>query len=123
MPAPKGNQFWKARSSHGRKPLWDNPQELKDAAIEYFEWVDANPLWETKPMIAQGDIHDAPIPKMRAMTLKGLSIFLGIAHCTWIDYRTKEGFSEVVSYVEDVIRTQKFEGASAGLLNSNIIAS
>jgi len=122
MGAPAGNKFWEARSTHGRKLIWEDPEELREACIEYFEWVESNPLWESKPMIANGEIQDAPIAKMRAMTLDGLSVFLGIARKSWDNYRKKDDFLPVVSYVETVIKDQKFSGASAGLLNANIIA-
>ena len=117
-----GNSFWEARSTHGRKPIWTDPNKMLEACIQYFEWVEANPLWESKPMIANGEIQDAPIAKMRAMTLGGLSIYLGIARKTWDNYRDKKDFLPIVSMVEEVIRDQKFSGAAAGLLNSNIIA-
>ena len=122
MAAPKGNRFWEARSSHGRKPIWDDPQELLEAASEYFEWVYQNPLVDYKPMLENGQITNADIPKMRAMTIEGLSVFLGIARSSWDNYKHKEGFLEVVDIVENTIRTQKLEGAAAGLLNANIIA-
>ncbi len=122
MPAPEGNRFWEARSSHGRKALWDSPEELWDACTQYFDWVDKNPLWETKPFNVNGEIQDAPIAKMRAMTIGGLCIFLGMDRRTWLEYRVKEGFSPIVALVDEAIRDQKFSGAAAGLLNSNIIA-
>jgi hypothetical protein len=122
MAAPKGNKFWEARSKHGRKPLWDNPQELYDACVEYFEWVEANPLWETKPMIVNGTVYDAPTAKMRAMTIEGLCVFLGITRPTWDDYKHKEDFSYIVSMVTNTMYEQKLTGAASGLLNSNIIA-
>jgi hypothetical protein len=56
------------------------------------------------------------------MTLMGLCIFLGITLETWIQYRDKDGFSDVTKEIDYIIRTQKFEGASAGMLNPNIIA-
>jgi hypothetical protein len=59
---------------------------------------------------------------MRAMTISGLCIFLDISRPTWVEYRAKEGFSSIVSRVDEIIRTQKFEGASADLLNPSIIA-
>ena len=64
----------------------------------------------------------ADLPKMRAMTIGGLCIFLDIDRTTWIEYASREGFSQVTTRVEAVIRDQKFTGASAGLLNPNIIA-
>jgi hypothetical protein len=122
MAAPKGNRFWEARSSHGRKPIWDNPQELYNACVEYFEWVEANPLWETKPMIVNGEVYDAPTAKMRAMTIEGLCVFLGMHRSTWDEYKHKQDFSDIVSLVTNTMYEQKLTGAASGLLNSNIIA-
>jgi hypothetical protein len=59
---------------------------------------------------------------MRAMTIAGLCIFLDIDQQTWANYRSYKDFFGVVSRVEAIIRVQKFEGASADLLNANIIA-
>ena len=122
MAAPLGNQFWKARSSHGRAPIFPAPDALWEACAEYFEWVEKNPLWESKPFAFQGVVTVEPMPKMRAMTISGLCIFLDIARSTWDEYRANKDFSGVVTRVEEIIRTQKFEGASADLLNANIIA-
>ena len=59
---------------------------------------------------------------MRPMTLSGLCIFLDIARRTWDEYRQREDFLPVTTRVEETIRTQKFAGAAADLLNPNIIA-
>lgn len=122
MAAPKGNRFWEARSSHGRNPKFESPEALWSACCEYFKWVDDNPLWEVKAFAFQGVVTQEPIPKMRAMTIGGLTLFLDITIETWRQYRMKEGFSEVTSQAEKVIYDQKFTGASADLLNANIIA-
>lgn len=122
MAAPMGNQFWKARSSHGRAPIFPSPEALWEACAEYFEWVEQNPLWESRPFAFQGIVTVEPMPKMRAMTISGLCIFLDIARSTWDEYRGNKDFSGIVTRVEEIIRTQKFEGASADLLNPNIIA-
>jgi hypothetical protein len=122
MAAPTGNQFWKARSTHGRTPLFANPDVLWSACAEYFEWVEQNPLWESKPFAFQGVVTVEALPKMRAMTISGLCIFLDIARKSWDEYRARQDFLPVVTQVEEIIRTQKFEGASADLLNANIIA-
>jgi hypothetical protein len=118
----KGSRLWEARSKHGRNPIWENPEQMLEACIEYFEWVEANPLWETKPMIVNGEVYDAPTAKMRAMTIEGLCVFLGIGRSTWGDYQHKPHFSEVVKFVESTMYEQKLTGAASGLLNSNIIA-
>lgn len=122
MAAPKGNRFWEARSSHGRNPIFSAPEQIWTAACEYFEWVEDNPLWEDKVTSFQGVNTHEPIAKMRAMTIDGLCVFLDIARRTWDEYRAKEDFSPVVTRVESVIRSQKFAGAAADLLNANIIA-
>jgi hypothetical protein len=135
--APKGNQFWKARSSHGRKPIFSSPEQLWDACVQYFEWVEENPLQEEKVFSYLGGITRTTISKMRAMTQGGLCIFLDITDFTWREYGKKNGvisddngesydeakdFSRVVSAVEKIIYDQKFTGAAADLFNSNIIA-
>lgn len=122
MSAPVGNEFWKQRSSHGRKPKFETPDDLQDACLEYFEWVEANPLYEAQAFAYQGKVTMQPVAKMRAMTLAGLCIFLDIDRTTWAEYAAREGFTLVATRVEEIIRTQKFEGASAGLLNPSIIA-
>jgi hypothetical protein len=76
MAAPKGNRFWEARSSHGRNPKFESADALWSACCEYFEWADDNPLWEGKVFSYQGEIIKATLPKMRAMTISGLCIFL-----------------------------------------------
>lgn len=122
MPAPKGNRFWEARSSHGRKPIFSNPDQLWKACVEYFEWNEDSPLYEYKPFHSQGEVIEHKVPKMRAMTIAGLCLFLDIDDSTWAEYRKKDDFSGVCANAEKVIRKQKFEGASADLLNPAIIA-
>lgn len=63
------------------------------------------------------------VPKPRAMTIQGLCLFIGISRETWSQYRKQNhDFSDIVADAEDIIRTQKFEGAAANLFNPNIIA-
>lgn len=122
MAAPKGNRFWEARSSHGRNPKFESADALWAACCEYFEWVEANPLWEMKAFAYQGAVTQEPIAKMRAMTLTGLCLFLDIADSTWQTFRVREDLSVITTRAEKVIYDQKFSGAAADLLNANIIA-
>ncbi|WP_026470090.1 DNA-packaging protein [Alkanindiges illinoisensis] len=122
MAAPVGNRFWEQRSSHGRNPAFENPEQLWSAACEYFAWVEENPLSEEKLFAYQGEISRGTIYKMRPMTIQGLCLFLDIGTSTWSDYKRREDFSAIVSQVESVIYEQKFAGAAADLLNANIIA-
>lgn len=121
MAAPKGNRFWEARSQSGRNPIFANPDELWNAAVEYFEWVEDNPLWENKVAQFQGVQVDMPSKKMRAMTQGALCLFLDIGTQTLDDYGAREDFSGIVAKIKSVIYQQKFAGAAADLLNVNII--
>ena len=122
MASPVGNQFWKARSKHGRDRLFASSELLWEACCEYFEWVEANPLYEMKAFAYQGVVVQEPVAKMRAMTIGGLCIFLDIDEVTWRRWREVEDFCTVVSRAEQIIYQQKFTGAAADLLNPNIIA-
>lgn len=123
MAAPKKNKFWLARSKHGRDKIFETPEILKEASNEYFNWCVKHPLYEE--IIQSGKRFT--VAKMRAMTLKGLCIFLDIKTTTLDNYCDKENesykdFLEVTTRIKEIIETQKFEGAAAGLLNANIIA-
>ena len=118
-----GNRFWEARSSAGPKPKFDGPDPLWAAVLEYFGWVAANPLYEDNLVTFQGAASHEPLAKMRAMTIDGLCNFLDIDVTTWHAWRkSREDLAGVISRAESLIRQQKFEGASAGLLAHNIIA-
>lgn len=122
MSAPIGNKFWEARSTHGRAPIFGSAEELWAACLEYFEWVEANPLYEAQAFAYQGKVTLQELPKMRAMTISSLCIFLDISPETWRSYRDREDFVGITTRVDEIIRTQKFQGAAADLLNPNIIA-
>lgn len=124
MAAPKGNQFWKARTKHGRDKIFSSAELLWDACQEYFQWVEDNPLWENKVAQFQGGVVDMPVSKMRAMTKAGLCFFLGVDQVTFNRWRDgdDQDFCRVTREAEHVIYEQKFAGAAADLLNANIIA-
>ncbi len=119
--------FWKARSKHGRDKIFKTPDQLWKAACEYFQWVEDNPL--NKAITHQGVVTGQE-DLMRPMTVKGLCIHLNVNSKYFndfnaaLDLNTNEGkdFSEVSTRIREIIDTQKFEGASAGLLNPTIIA-
>jgi hypothetical protein len=117
-----GNRFWEARSTAGRDPIFTNPDHLWGFCVEYFKWVHDNPLHEAQAFAYQGRVAIEAMPKMRAMSIGAMCLFLDIARNTWNNYRELPDFLIVTSRAEEVIRQQKFEGASADLLNPNIIA-
>jgi len=122
MAAPKGNRFWEQRSSHGRNPIFSNPDTLWEACTQYFKWVDDNPLMETKVFSAYDGLRTALIPHMRAMTIAALCLYIDISEDTWSRYRESDNLCGVVRAAEKIIYDQKFTGAAADMLNANIIA-
>lgn len=120
MAAPKGNDYWKlVKGWKNGADLKYNPDELHDKSIEYFQWVEDNPLYEEKPT-SRGDI--VKVKKMRAMTIKAFCLFANISFQTFENYSKDKAYVDITTRIRDIIYTQKFEGASADLLNSNIIA-
>ncbi|MFH2012475.1 MAG: terminase small subunit [Pseudomonadota bacterium] len=120
------NQFWRlATNPAGIPKIFKSPQELWERCCGYFEWVEDHPLMAAETVKFQGVATLTELPKLRAMTIGALSVFLGIDVKTWNNYRNKESYKEffpIVTQVEEIIRAQKFEGAAAEMFNPNIIA-
>jgi hypothetical protein len=116
-----GNEFWKRRTKHGRDKLFKDPETLWEAAQEYFQWCHDNPLIEID--FVGKDAQQVEKPKMRAFTWSGLEIYLDIDSLK--HYKSDPNYSDffpVITRIEKIMYTQKFEGAAAGFLNPNIIA-
>jgi hypothetical protein len=129
MPAPKHNKFWKLRSSHGRKKLFENPELMLEAGQEYFEWCDKHPLIEED--FRGKDLTLVKIKRMRPYTMQGLCLYLDcntkyFAHFkqSLLNKKDKnsQGFSNVITYFEETVYNQKYSGAAAGFLNANLIS-
>lgn len=132
MPAPKGNQFWKLRSKHGRDKLFASPELLWEEACDYFQWCDKNPI-EVAELMKSGDLAGTHVntPKARPYTLMGLCLYLDAnteyfrlfkGNLKPTENKEDEDFYRVIKKIEETIYNQKFEGASVGLFNANIIA-
>lgn len=130
-PAPTGNQFWKLRSRHGRDKLFKTPDLLWQAACEYFQWCEDNPLYELKGFAYQGVVTKENFPKMRAMTLSQLCFYLNCNEAYFRQFEAEikdkedklsKDYSTIIHEIKTIIYNQKFQGASADLLNANIIA-
>ncbi len=117
----KGNKLWQLRSKDGKEPKY-KPNALWKRAVEYFEWIEANPLKEMQLFAYQGIVIEKEVPKMHAMTYEGLYLFLDISHVTWLNYKKKDDYITIIHAIENIIYEQKFTGAAATLLNPNIIA-
>jgi hypothetical protein len=125
MAAPLENQFWKFRSKHGRNKLFETPELMWEAACEYFEWCEANPLIEID--YRGKDAEKIELPKMRPFTLHGLCFYLNCNTSYFRNFKNQdrakaEDFSSVIANIEEVIYNQKFSGAATGFFNANLIS-
>lgn len=127
MAAPKGNSFWKNRSSHGRDKLFSTSKLMWEAAMEYFEWCDNNP-WEKVESSTKVSGQEYKItPTARPYTMTGLCLYLDCNTQYFNQFKKsldkeEQDFSLVITRIEEIIYTQKFEGAAVGAFNANIIA-
>lgn len=116
----KGNQLWRnVDPKNLGNPKYKTPQELWEDAVKYFDHCDENPIEVTET--TTGDRNSVKIKHHKIpYTWKGLYIFCSVKDLA--HYKTKTEFSDIISVIGDIIYNQKFEGASSGLFNSNIIA-
>jgi hypothetical protein len=122
MGAPAGNQFWKQRSKHGRDKLFQTPDLLWQACCEYFEYTDTR-KWIKKDWVGK-DAMEVERETETPYTYSGLCLYLNTNRGYFSDFKQtcSKDFSEIIMRVEDIMYTQKFEGASVGAFNQNIIA-
>lgn len=119
----KGNHIWEARAamgSFGRAKKF-TPEQLWEAAQEYFSMYDANPI-----IVIDYKGKDAlrvNMPKQRAYTWQSLELYLDLYSLR--DYKTNPKYSEysqVIARIERTMYASKFEAAAAGVMNPSIIA-
>ena len=120
MAVEKKDQFWRRRLRHGRRPIFEDPIKLWEAAVEYFVYTD-------KRVIKKQDYVGKDAIKVYRefsppYTITGLCVDLGISLDTWINYKKRSDFLDIINDIEQIIYSQKFEGAAAGVYNANIIA-
>jgi hypothetical protein len=117
MSAPIGNKFWENRAKHGRDLLFATPELLWDAATEYFEWCENNPIQDTRSFGGQAKVQ-------RPFTMQGLCLYLGCNTAYFRQFKEvcSKDFSTIVLNIEETVYQQKFELAAIGILKENIIA-
>ncbi len=119
-------ELWQVRRKGGRAKLFATPERLWDAACEYFDWSDHNPMYEVKYV---GE-HRVKVPRPRPYTRQALCLFLGVntqylktlkAQLRPDDPQFEE-FSNIIERIEAVIYVQKFEGVVVSIFKANIVA-
>lgn len=118
-PQISGNKFWRRYPILGRPRAFENPEDMLAKCMEYFDWVDDNPLMEAKVF---GTGFKANVDKARPMSQGALCIHIGVSKRSYHVYLARPEFQELMADVQNVIDTYNFEIAVAGLANANIIA-
>lgn len=117
----KGNQWWRQRTKHGVDALFTDPDLLFEECCEYFDATDERKLY--KKDFKGNQAIEVDIPHDIPYSISGLCLFLGITEKTWREWRKERAdLSSVISRVDSIIYTQKFEGATTNLFNANIIS-
>lgn len=120
MAAPINNQFWKNRTKHGRDKLFSTPEILFEEACKYFDATDKR-KWVKKDWVGK-DAMEVERENETPYTKSGLFLFLDIDNKTWDLYKLREDFIQITTRIEQIIYTQKIEGAAVGAFNANIVA-
>jgi len=137
--APKGNEFWKKRAKHGRDKIFSNPDILLEAATEYFIYENKQVQWRNEA-IKGGEFAGTTVAVATntPFTFQGLCIFLHVNTKYFNHFETgikttkdkltpeqkeiNKDFSNVISYIRDVIDKQKLDGALTGKYNATLAA-
>ena len=125
--AKSASSYWRERRYPGRPRKFKTPGDLWEAALNYFEYVDDNPFESEETKTSLTDSETKIKKHKRPYTIEGFCVHIGVNKQYLSDLmEVVEGvdneFSLVIRNIHKVIRFQKFEGAAAGLFNSNIIA-
>lgn len=122
MAAPKGNKYWQLADPDmiGRPRIFPTPKDLLQQAYEYFKWIDENPIVTKKITHTDKGKYVNSEYLQRPYKWSGLYVYLNVTDLK--RYREKEEFVHVLTHIDNIIKTQKFEGAASGVFNHNIIA-
>jgi hypothetical protein len=123
MGAPKGNKYYLLAESHGRDKVFETPQDLWDAFLEYQNEINSNPI--IKVDFRGKDSDRIEIPLQRPLTLRGLAEYLGMTYQgikNYGDLESHKDFFDIYARIENKCYNSKFEGAAVGIFNPAIIA-
>ena len=140
QPTNLPDKLWKIKSGRGAPVrVFKTAQDLWDTACNYFQWVDTHPLYRYEQrkgtVIAVGKKQPVDtfvaIPLPRPYTKEGLCVFAGCAlkyfsnikHNIFEDlYKEDLDLLNVIEHIENIIHTQKYEGAAVGIFNPVLIS-
>lgn len=114
------DQYWQRRPD--KTLAFATPEALYEAAAEAFTWLHTHPKRKQVLFHHKGAVVRTYETLERPFTKNAVAMCMGISIQCLDGYRTREGFEDVMAWIDGVIYTQKFEGAAVGTLNANFIA-
>lgn len=124
-PVVPGNQLWRNAKFIGRPTLFGDHKKLWEAAVEYFQWCDSNPLSRNEPVKFEGSMTVEAIEVGRPYTLTGLCIWLGCSESYFRNCRSDKSTDEfltVVDMIEQTVRDQQLSGAIVNIFNGPLVS-
>lgn len=117
----KGNNFWRTSlKSLGRPKSFATPEDLADALIGYLDWCVDNPH-EAEEVYGK-DATVVDVKKMRAPTVEGFCGWSGLGLDSWTKtYCKNTAYSSVIEVFNNIVYSQNYEGAAAGILSASLI--
>lgn len=97
------------------------PEELFNFAVKYFKWAEEQYIRAGETASFQGHVYQTEVAKPRVFTAKGFCLFTGFNEKRLLEWRKKDGFSDVMAFVDAVIHEQKFQLAANGMVNTGFI--
>jgi hypothetical protein len=120
--------YWDSQARKVGKPRKvKSPEQMWEVACQYFKECDSTP-W-VKVDYRGKNLKRVEIPTCRPYTIKGLYAFFRAKGMTGRleDYRKNrngrfEEYSDVVQRINDIIKSQKLEGALVGAFNASLVS-
>jgi len=121
--ALKGNDFWRNRSRHGVEAIFTSPKLLLEAAQEYFDWCQNNPIYKAE----WKGFKIVNVPMMRPVTLGAFALYCGVNDVYFSQfehtktYKGNEDFAKALGSIKQYIYEHKYNGGMVGLFNANLV--
>jgi len=115
-----GNRLWSTRKTWGPEPIFAGPDDLWPRCVEYFDWLDENPILQQKEVSGKGVVT---VRKNHPPTIEGLCVHLGIGERTWRYWRERRSdLLPVITRVDQMIRGDQIVGGLTDQYNPNLTA-
>jgi hypothetical protein len=135
MDAMTGNSWWQIRSKHGRDRLFESPQLMWEAALQYFNWCEDNPEKRAELVKYEGSAVEEEVSVKRLYTLIGVCLYMGASASYFRAFKAgirakdpqkvtpqDKDFLTVINLIEETVENQQVSGAASGFFNGNIIS-